>query len=427
MPKLIVTGSSYEFVPPHEGRFWPRILRPIVRRHLRSHHGVTGIEIRGAEKLEKLIRSGQGILLTPNHCRMADALVLQELSASVKHPFFFMASSHLFRGRKILAWTLRKMGAFSVYREGVDRAAVKTSIDILSNARRPLIIFPEGALSQANDRLNALMDGVSFIAHAAAKRANDQAKGNHAGTVVLPVAIKYLFKGDIQRTLEPMLERIEQRLLWEPQGQLSLLSRIFKIGHAVITLKEIEFFGESRAGELDDRLHGLIDHLLVPMEEEWLKKMSPASVISRVKELRKAIVPDMIDGNLSEAEITRRWRCLQKMELAQQMSLYPRHYLASHPTFDRLIETVERIEEGLSGTVPTPPPMTVIVQVGEPLEVPPRRSKEGDPFLAGIESQLQGMLDNLALESLLFEPSEGPERSTTSRPSGTSSADSEEK
>ena len=54
---------------------------------------------------------------------MADPIVLQCLARELSQPFFVMASSHLFRGSKLLAWTLRKMGAFSVYREGVDRDA----------------------------------------------------------------------------------------------------------------------------------------------------------------------------------------------------------------------------------------------------------------------------------------------------------------
>ena len=54
----------------------------------------------------------------------------------------------------------------------------------------------------------------------------------------------------------------------------------------------------------------------------------------------------------------------------------------------------------------------LFVQVGEPLEVPPRRSKGEDLLLPGIESQLQAMLDKLSRESRLFEPSADAERGT---------------
>ena len=127
------------------------------------------------------------------------------------------------------------------------------------------------------------------------------------------------------------------------------------------------------------------------------------------EELRKAIVPDMIDGELSEQETERRWQHLEDMSMAQQMSLYPRRYLASNPTVDRMIETVERMEEALSGTVPAPPPMMAVVQVGDPLEVSPKRSKNGVGLLVDIESSLQSMLDRLSTESPLFDNTSGPD------------------
>ena len=57
--------------------------------------------------------------------------------------------------------------------------------------------------------------------------------------------------------------------------------------------------------------------------------MKNGSVIGRVKELRKAVLPDMIESTLDEQEMDRRWRQLQDMEFAQQLSLYPPKYVAS--------------------------------------------------------------------------------------------------
>jgi hypothetical protein len=36
------------------------------------------------------------------------------------------------------------MGAFSIKREGVDRQAIDTAIDVLVRADRPLVMFPRG-------------------------------------------------------------------------------------------------------------------------------------------------------------------------------------------------------------------------------------------------------------------------------------------
>ena len=81
-----------------------------------------------------------------------------------------MASWHLFQRGWFNSWAIRHMGAFSVNREGVDRQAINTAVDLLAEAKRPLIIFPEGATSRTADFLHALLDGVAFIARAAAKK-----------------------------------------------------------------------------------------------------------------------------------------------------------------------------------------------------------------------------------------------------------------
>ena len=152
MPPLIVTESAYQFVPPHKGNLWPRVLSRFAMRIVRKKHAIERIEVRGSEKLTPLIKNRDGILLAPNHSRMSDALVLQALSRDLRQPFFVMASSHLFRGSPLMKFALRRIGAFSVYREGVDRTAIDAATQILQDGQRPLVIFPEGALSHANER-----------------------------------------------------------------------------------------------------------------------------------------------------------------------------------------------------------------------------------------------------------------------------------
>ncbi|MCZ6794523.1 MAG: 1-acyl-sn-glycerol-3-phosphate acyltransferase [Planctomycetota bacterium] len=404
----IVTHRTYEFVPPYHGYLWPWLLKYLIPGYLRNQYGVTDVEFRGAEKLRDVFDSGQGVLLAPNHSRMADALVMQLLSRHLGRHFFIMASSHLFYTGKRRAWVIRRAGAFSVYREGVDREAVKAAIDILAQARRPLVLFPEGSLSHSNDRLNALMAGVSMIARSAARR-RARTDGAAGKIVVVPVAIKYLFKGELRREIEPMLEEIEARLSWRPQRELGILERIYKAGGSLLTLKEMEFFGAPRPGTLPERLEGLIDHLLGPLEETWLQGRQDGSVITRVKELRKAVLPEMIEGDLPEDEGRRRWRHLEDMYLAQQLSLYPSNYIASKPTVDRMLETTDKFQENLTGREQPHAPTTAVVEIGEPISVDQkaRRDEGGDPLLLAIEGQLGDLLAALADESQLYEDGDG--------------------
>src|SRR5947199_110447 len=155
-----------------------------------------------------------------------------------------MASWHLFMQSRLQYFVLRRIGAFSIYREGMDRAALNLAVETLAQASRPLVIFPEGVISRTNDRLNPLLERTSFI----------------------------------------------------------------------------------------------------PLEREWLKGEHDTHVVARIKKLRSAVLPDMIQKDLPEEERARRWQQLADMYLAGQLGCYPPDYLAAKPTPERLLETVERYE-----------------------------------------------------------------------------------
>jgi 1-acyl-sn-glycerol-3-phosphate acyltransferase len=395
--EALVFDKPYEFVPPYEGRFWPATLQKLVRWYLRWSYGITEIECHGLDRLRQAHAAGQSILLAPNHCRPCDPFVVSELTRRAGTLPYMIGSWHLFMQGRFQAWILRRAGVFSIYREGVDRAAINAGIEILSAAKHPLVLFPEGVVSRANDRLNPLMEGVALIARSAAKRraAQSSATQTPAGqVVVLPVALRYLFQGDLAAAVSPVLTRIEQRLSWREQRELPLPERIKKLGEALLGLKETEYLGSSQPGPLFDRLQRLTDHLLAPIEAEYLRGAPEPGVVQRVKKLRAAILPDMIQGELPEAERQRRWRQLADLYLAQQLAFYPVNYLGSGSNPDHILETVERLEEDLTDVCHIHPPMKVIATIGEPIVVSPVRERgaEHDPLMTNLETQLGDML-----------------------------------
>jgi len=401
----IVIEKPYKFVPPHRGNVWPRIIRDfnLHARWLRNNEGVVDYECRHTERLKASLDAGHGILLAPNHCRNADPIVMGWLSREVDSLVYAMASWHLFNQSWLTSFAIRRMGGFSINREGVDRAAINTAIEILEKAERPLVIFPEGAVSRTNDRLHALLDGVAFIARTAAKK---RAKAVEGGKVVIhPVALKYLFLGDIEEAVDGVLTEIERRFSWQPQRELPLLDRVLKVGHGLLCLKELEYFGATQQADIPDRLEGLINRLLQPLEKEWLDEEHTGSVVPRVKALRMQILPDMVQGNIDAEERERRWRQLADIYLAQQVSCYIPDYLTSHVSVDRLLEQVERYEEDLTDIVRVHGNMKVIIDVGEAMEVSPKRDRQAtvDPIMSGIEQALTSMLDELAHESRTYD------------------------
>ncbi len=393
----VVFDEPYEFVPPVHSDLWPFVLKHYLPRYLRTRWGVASIECRGAERLRQSLEAGHGILLAPNHSRLSDPLVLGILAVRSGSYLYAMASWHLFMQGRLSRFMIRRMGAFSLYREGLDKAAIATAVDILEHARRPLIVFPEGAVSRHNDVLMPLMDGISLITHSAAKRRARHDRG--AGIVVHPVAIRYFFQGDLQASLSPVLSAIESRLSWRPREAESLADRLLQIGHALLALKELEYFGSPQQGGIHDRIAALIERLLAPLEKRWDIKTTAESVVIRVKNLRAAILPDLVTGCLSPAERDARWQQLRDCYLAQQLYMYPRDYVTrSGNVAEHLMETAERFEEDMTDTVTSHRPFRVVVHVGTAIEVPAQRDRhaESDPIMSGIEKQLRTMLAGLA-------------------------------
>src|SRR5687767_14164636 len=140
----VVIDKPYKFIPPRPGWFWPTFLNWYAPRHLKNAYGVVDVKVEHGERLQQSVAAGHGILIAPNHCRDCDPVVLYALSRLVNRHFYLMASWHLFWGGKVRAFLANRAGAFSIYREGMDRTAVNAAIEIIEQAQRPLVLFPEG-------------------------------------------------------------------------------------------------------------------------------------------------------------------------------------------------------------------------------------------------------------------------------------------
>lgn len=396
----VIIEKPYQFIPPHRGRWLPSLIlnTPAVPWYLRRFEGVVSHRLEGVDHFRESLRLGHGVLLAPNHCRYADPLVMSFLARETQTLMYAMASWHLFHQSRFQRWAMRMMGAFSVYREGLDRQSLDMAVETLSKPERPLVVFPEGAVFRTNDILQPLLDGVSFIARAAAKK---RAKEGSGKVVIHPVAIKYVFHGDLKAAVGSTLDSLETRLTWTATKRDPLLSRIARVTHAMLSLKEIEHLGAAQSGSIVERQQRLVDHLLDPLEAEWLGKEGDGPIIPRIKALRMKIVPDLTTGEIEDNERERRWFQLEKIYLAQQVSSYPPQYLTSPTTDTRILETVERLQEDLTDKADIHGPLEVILQVGEAIEVSADRSPRGeeDPIMRELRTRLQAMLDRLSQES----------------------------
>ena len=399
----IILEEPYEFVPPVESKFWCWLLRFYLRRYMWKTFKVGSFECRGVEKLKASLEAGNGIVLAGNHSRLADPPATGIISGEAGCELFAMASWHLFMETPMQRFLLRRMGAFSVYREGNDRASVNHAIDILVEGRRPLLIFPEGAVSRHCDLLMDLMDGPGFIARQATKRREKEGK---SPVVIHPLAIRYSYDGDAEKLITPEVEELEKSLSWQPQTQLSIRERLRKLGVALLGLKEMEYLGKPTEGNPHDRAEHLIRTVLDNLEEKWgltngKSDDEDAGVVSRVKRIRTVVLPDLIEKKVTQEEREDRWRDLAACYYLQQIAHYPPGYLTGQNDLpERVLETFERMYEDFTDRSTYHGPLHCTMVVGDPITVSSKRERgaASDPAIQKTGESLQAMLDELVAE-----------------------------
>jgi hypothetical protein len=178
---------------------------------------------------------------------------------------------------------------------------------------------------------------------------------------------------------------------------LPLLERVRKIGSGLLGLREVEYFGEVQRGELFDRLNRLIDRILEPIEQEWNRPVGEASVYDRVKGLRTVLLKELVEGNPDIHQREHCWKQLRDCTFALHLGSYPADYLAEEPCAERLLETIERFEHDFK-FVDRFRPHRVVMEIGDAIEVPAQRDREGPKLTSQIESALGTQIEGLAKE-----------------------------
>lgn len=129
-------------------------LKPFFRLFF---HICARVEVKGLEN----IPSEGGCILFSNHISWFDPEIV---GAFISEPIHYMTMEVLFKFRP-LGFLLRKVGAFPVRRQSVDRRGIEEAIDILVRGG-VILIFPEGGIGRI-PKGEKLRPGISFIAQCA--------------------------------------------------------------------------------------------------------------------------------------------------------------------------------------------------------------------------------------------------------------------
>ncbi len=372
----------------------------IVDHYLRKKEGVVSHECRDLDRFQQSLNRGDGILLAPNHCRYADPLVLGWPARVVRSHVFAIASWHLFNKGRFDTFAIRKMGGFSLNREGSDRQSLETAIEILATAERPLILFPEGTTNRTNDVIKPLLDGVSFIARSAARR---RAKAGGGQVVMHPVAIKYLCKTDYSDWADAQLSEMEQRFCWSKRPGQTILQRTLRVAEGFLTLKEIEYLGSSQSGPLPERRDRLIAFLLEQTENRLgIRPSEGDHYRGRVRAIRSEVVSKYFALANDDPERQLLKEDVAAADLALELISYPDTYLLPELVTDtRIVETIQRMQEFHYGKADVSIPLHVVIQFGNAISVPAAKSPRNaeDPIMTELRDCLSAMIEALSHEA----------------------------
>ena len=400
---------KYVFRPP---RYWAALVPLLVRLsdhlYLRGKYNVRRVEVRGAEEVARLCAQGHSVLVAPNHADHADPHAMAQVGRRHRLPFHFMAAREVFEKQSAIGkWWLQRMGAFSVDREGADLSAIKTAITLLKEGRHPLVIFPEGEIYHHHERLAPLNEGVATILLRSMK-------GQEAGekeSYLVPTALRYAYDEGVESTYSTRLSHLEERITWKPREGRDPVDRIYRLGSGLLAIKEVEFLGTSRSGELVDRIVGLQHALVGRIERAHYGEEREGTIPERVKALRSTIRRELTDETVEGTKPQRErelYDDLDTLFVAVQLYSYPGQYLKERPTLHRIAETLLKLEEDVLGEGLYPTPRSVTVRFGEPLGVRSFLEQGGltvktavAPLTEILADDIQSMLEELTSEDRL--------------------------
>ncbi len=358
--------KPYVFRPPRPARWFRPLLHLISTAFLRFRFRIRRLSVKGEQTLVQLTRAGQSVLVTPNHADHADPCLLVEAGRRVGLTLHFMAARECFERGPVNCFVLQRSGAFSVDREGNDLASLRTAMNLLRTGGHPLVIFPEGEIYHHHEELDLLNEGPATIALRAAEKLP---AGRRA--YAIPTAIRIRHDAAVESTFGPRLEVLERRITWKPRRHLSVPDRILRIGSALLSIKEEEFLGETRRGDLHERILWLQEFLVGSVEGRHDLRPTGSELPHRISTLRHRIRLELL-SDVTGRDPQRREQLeddLDHLFAAQQLYSYRGRYLESRPTLDRIAETLFKLEEDVLGAGTYPAARSAEIAFGDPIGI----------------------------------------------------------
>jgi 1-acyl-sn-glycerol-3-phosphate acyltransferase len=364
-----------DFKPPIENRFVLRLMYLLLPFASKALFRIRGIEIDG-DSLSRLkgLNTGRVVLL-PNHPTDRDAVVMFHLSRLLGERFNYLAARELF-DLPPMAWILQRCGAYSVMRGRNDRRSFKTTVRLLLEGERKLVIFPEGLTCWQNDTVMPFQEGVPLFGFWALEKMKDQ--GTVQPIYLVPMAIKYVFVRSMRRQIDRSLRRLERKLGLHPEDRSSY-GRLRDVGEAVLTSAEKEY--GVRPGPAED-----FDHRLQSMKDLLVARIATAIGVSLRPEqnlpARIRVLVNALNEVICQEPEGPEYRLeLHKERRAELEHLFDGlsrvlHFVATYDgyvretmTVERFLDVIGQLETEVFGRRSPRGPSKVFVRIGKPVNI----------------------------------------------------------
>ena len=389
-----------EFYPPRLNRIFVRLLQTIAPPLVRWRFQLD-VEISQdcLEKLENL--PDQRLLLLPNHSNFDDPASMFLLSARLGQAFNYLAAFEGFKG--LQGCFLQQAGVYSIRRGVADRASIAQTLELLTQPKCRLVIFPEGGCSFQNDTVMPFRVGAVQIAlQAIAKLVK---RGSTPPDLYLvPISIKYRYTQDMNPAIDAILNRLEQAL--QVKKASSLYERLRVVAEQVLVNCEQEYgvyTPENAQEPWNQRISNLKAFVLHSCEEKLAISSSPNELnrerVYKIEYVLQSKAETLVADDFWNAS------SIQKaaMRLLNFDAIYD-GYVAAAPTPERFLDTLTRLEREVFD-IDQPPPKghkIAAIWIGDPVNLKDYfqdyqedRSGTVNYLVENVQQAVQSNLDRL--------------------------------
>ena len=304
------------------------------------------------------------------------------------------------------------MGAYSIIRGTADRPSFQMTKQLLVDAKRWLVIFPEGQTVWQNDTVIPFQQGVVQLAFKAYEAAVKQ--DEDASLFCVPISIKYAYLEDMRSRARRVsgAARI-QALPFRRRAPESPYERLRRIGKAVLVANEKSHnVKPDEDASFDDRIQRMKETIVRRIELQLeLTPRADQSLLDRIRALFNAVdrivyeEPQASEYEQKLADERQQaardlyddlWRVLQLVAIYDG-------YVRESMTVERFMDVLCLLEMEVLGERRMWGPRKAMVRVGDPVDLRDHFSayktdKRGaiQEVTLAVESQVRQMLATLA-------------------------------